>query len=103
MVGAIGNHSFWKMRPSANRRGKISRLHLTVGRIVIATFGRSCNSCPPPSARKPRFSINPAFTRRMQRSKQLERYRFYQGKYLLTLNGAEYFNSNQDVDCPSPA
>ena len=48
-------------------------------------------------------AVFPAFIRRMQRSKQLERYRFYQGTYLLTLHGAEYSNSNRDVDCPSPA
>jgi len=43
-------------------------------------------------------AVFPAFIRRMQRSKQLERYRFYQGKYLLTLDGAEYFNSER-VSC----
>jgi hypothetical protein len=36
--------------------------------------------------------VFPAFIRRMQRSKELERYPFYEGKYLLTVDGAEYFN-----------
>jgi len=39
--------------------------------------------------------VFPAFIRRMQRSKELERYRFYEGKYLLTVDGAEYFNSER--------
>ena len=43
-------------------------------------------------------AVFPAFIRRMQRSKELERYRFYQGKYLLTVDAAEYFNSEQ-VSC----
>ena len=46
------------------------------------------------------FEVFPAFIRRMQRSKQLERYRFYQGKYLLTIDGGEYFNSER-VWCES--
>ena len=37
--------------------------------------------------------VFPVFIRRMQRSKELERYRFYQGTYLLTVDAAEYFNS----------
>jgi hypothetical protein len=34
----------------------------------------------------------------MQRSKVLEKYRFYDGKYLLTVDGSEYFNSEK-VQC----
>jgi len=35
---------------------------------------------------------------RLQRSKQLERYQFYQGYYLITLDGSEYFKS-ESIDC----
>jgi hypothetical protein len=46
-------------------------------------------------------SMNEVFTeylRRLQRSKHLERYRFLEGRYLLTLDGSEYFCS-ENVHC----
>ena len=38
------------------------------------------------------------YLRRLQRGKELERYQFYQGKYLITIDGSEYFNS-ESVHC----
>ena len=35
------------------------------------------------------------YLHQMQRSKELQRYRFYEGKYLLTIDGSEYFNSEK--------
>ncbi len=37
---------------------------------------------------RPLCGVFDEYLRRMQRSKQLERYRFYEGKYLLTIDGA---------------
>lgn len=39
------------------------------------------------------------YLRRLQRGKELEQYQFYEGKYLITLDGSEYFNS-ESVHCP---
>jgi hypothetical protein len=36
---------------------------------------------------------------RIQRSKVLEKYQYYDGKYLITIDGSEYFNS-ESIHCP---
>lgn len=46
----------------------------------------------------PLLDVYREYFTRMQRAKQLERYRFYQGYYLITLDGSEYFNS-EAVNC----
>lgn len=38
------------------------------------------------------------YFRRLQRAKQLNQYQFYEGRYLITLDGSEYFNSEK-VQC----
>ncbi len=38
------------------------------------------------------------YFRRLQRSKKLERYQFYPGQYLITIDGSEYFNS-ESIHC----
>jgi len=38
------------------------------------------------------------YFRRLQRSKKLESYQFYPGQYLVTLDGSEYFNS-ENIHC----
>lgn len=44
---------------------------------------------------RPVTEVFATFIRRLQRSKELERYRFYEGSYLLTIDGGEYFTSEQ--------
>jgi hypothetical protein len=47
----------------------------------------------------PLVGVFSEYLRRMQRSKELEAYQFYDGKYLITVDGSEYFNS-ESVHCP---
>lgn len=47
----------------------------------------------------PLVDVFSEYLRRLQRSKQLEKYQFYDGKYLITIDGSEYFNS-ESVHCP---
>jgi len=43
--------------------------------------------------------IFPAFFNHLQRGQQLNQYRFMQGKYLIPLDGSEYFSS-ENISCP---
>jgi hypothetical protein len=43
---------------------------------------------------QPLLGVYKEFFSRLQRSKQLESYRYYKGKYLITIDGSEYFSSN---------
>ena len=43
--------------------------------------------------------IFPAFLNRLQRGRQLDQYRFLDGKYLIPLDGSEYFTSEK-INCP---
>ena len=44
-------------------------------------------------------TIFPAFLNHLQRGRQLDRYRFLNGKYLIPLDGSEYFSSEK-ISCP---
>ena len=44
---------------------------------------------------RPLTEVFATYIRRLQRSKELERYRVYEEKYLLTIDGGEYFNSER--------
>jgi hypothetical protein len=48
---------------------------------------------------QPLTGVFSEYLRRLQRSKELEAYQFYDGKYLITVDGSEYFNS-ESVHCP---
>jgi len=48
---------------------------------------------------RPLVGVFSEYLRRLQRSKELEQYQFYDGKYLITVDGSEYFNS-ESVHCP---
>ena len=43
----------------------------------------------------PLLEVFSDYFRRLQRSKQLDRYQFYQGFYLITLDGSQYFDSEK--------
>jgi len=43
----------------------------------------------------PLLGVFSDYFRRLQRSKQLDRYQFYQGYYLITLDGSQYFDSEK--------
>ena len=43
----------------------------------------------------PLLEVYSDYFRRLQRSKQLDRYQFYQGSYLITIDGSQYFNSEK--------
>lgn len=43
--------------------------------------------------------IFPAFVKHLQRGRQLDQYRFLDGKYLVPLDGSEYFSSDK-ISCP---